>query len=406
MKNLIANIDFFGPEVVWGIDLLFEEQETLCINLLQLSKKEGKVEIIRRHAGVDKLETAIEIMGTKYPALLSVRGKGILHKEIDVFEGDQEISPERLVQKYLPDIQEADFEKQLNPGGETTQHISLIRKEKIQYLHDEFSAQGVIILDFTLGPFKLNSIASWLDQSHIMVPGSFEVEVSDGHVTQIKKSAEKDLNSGYTVDTEVLESHEIIPYATALSFFLSIYSADSNQMQYNREEQKFKKWFRQVGILSVATIFIILLLNTLVYGQLNKKYAALNISYTENKALFSEYQELSKELKSKKTYLSEDQGMRSLISFYSDRITRILPGKLVLNELAVYPVQQKIRRSDPLACQNDLIEVKGNAQTLQDLNSYIGKLREEVWIDELIIKNIKQDNLSSEVQFELHIKRK
>lgn len=398
--------------IVTGLEIVILTDGLYEMNLVILKKNKQKLSIEKQQQGIDNFEDAAKFIDTKYPVVLILNGKGIIHKKVSITESD---NPVTLLNKALPNANPNEFNLQKTPITDTEAFVSVIRTNILNEIFDQLINTKIIsISQCFLGPFviadtlPLISVKA-INNEHLTI-GNFQLQIKEQRITDLTSS---DLNTTeeLLIGENRVSPKLIIAFAGAISYFTGNTYGLSNSEKIDdlKEEfsQKLKFEFR-AWVLMVAT-FLILMINYFIFNHYWSKSNEMNAQLLSVESALTHYETLKVEFKEKKDFL-EQNGLleNSRTSFYIDKLAEHLPASLQWTEVAVHPLKKKNANaeSDVLFFENKTIMVAGNCQNSNELNNWMKEIKNQNWVSAVTMVNYKQDNAKENGVFLIEVKIK
>ncbi|NOZ47397.1 MAG: hypothetical protein GXO79_11535, partial [Chlorobi bacterium] len=279
---------------VAGLHLKYISEKEKFFDVVILKKQKTQINIYNTNTNIDSIAKISKQIG-QIPACLSIEGKGILLKKIDSSEKNNN---QQILDKFFPNAVEENFYIQKTEIDDEETFIAIARKSIIDSIIQELYSQNIWIIDLTFGPFNLNRIIPLFSGKYneIILPETI-INLNNDRIGNIeKKFTEGDYN--YLIENERIDASILLPYASALKYY--IFNVNNElvikQIKNKKNEFKFKMFFKFYSKSILAGIFLILLINYLLFDGFDKKNKLLNDQYNKNEYLLNKIDKLSKEL--------------------------------------------------------------------------------------------------------------
>jgi hypothetical protein len=392
--------------LVAGVQLNYISDDVLQIECTLLRKKNNVVEIEKQET-FNSIEDLFSSINNSTAMFLSVDGKGILHKKVEV-DKTQDIDTDELFNQAFPSLNANDFYIQENKIGQELIYLSLVRKLKIDKLLQELNDRKYFIQGLTLGPFDIRNILELLEHSNDFIwTNNYKVIHSNSEINDLIKVDNIPENIYYQFGEENFSNESLVSFATAFKYFIeySDYKSDLLSIIDNQKEEfLYKRIFKLSGWSILIVVFAILMGNYLFFDHYFSKNNDLITRYGQNKNLIIKLENLREEFKTKESFFNDNSILQtSKLSFYSDRIGLLLPHSLSLNKIDIQPLAKKIQYDEAIEFLKDVIYITGNSDNSQNFNLWIKKLKKEPWITRINIINYSQENVRKSGEFEIEI---
>jgi hypothetical protein len=156
-----------------------------------------------------------------------------------------------------------------------------------------------------------------------------------------------------------------------------------------REEYRYFKYYKAAGRTFLSGIFIILLLNFLLYNYYFNKTIEQQVSQLlyQGEALRSE--KLRAAIQAKEGFIRQyGWDHPSRLSFFADRVAGLVPENTQLIAMKIYPVSTDLfENNGRLHFKLDTIQIAGSCEDPTELNRFVNNLRN--------IRDFKEVNIKS-----------
>ncbi|MBN2833704.1 MAG: hypothetical protein JXR48_01930 [Candidatus Delongbacteria bacterium] len=380
------------------INILADGQYNYYFTDVVLSK--STLKIINQASGTEKPENAIHIISKdNLPLIISLDGKGILHKTIIP---KNSIEPNELLVEYFPNIDTENVLYQVSHVNDEFMAISIIKIDAIDSFKELLDKN--LIFSFFLGFFNIEKTISQINEEidNIIITGK-NIKIKDNHISSYQNI--DDNSCTYSIDEYRLSGDQIIAYSNSLQYFIN-----DNSTKYIFEDKNLpiefiaKKALKKIGIGTLIFFFVTLLANFLVFDHFNKLTQKYSIQCTENEHLFIQQQELAKELKYKKDFIKKCGFLQSSkMSLIADEIALSLPEDIILSKLQINPLKGTLKQNEPTEFEYNKIIIEGICSSPEDLNFWISKINQIFWIKETIIEDFFFDESQGKAKFSIVI---
>ena len=325
---------------------------------------------------------------TKLPLVITIEGKGVLHKFI-------ETSIDKIkLRNIIPNIKEEDFYVNYTPNQIGT-WVSIIRKDLVSNILEE---KGILIdniVDLYLGPTGIQWLTEISDELPCFVGGS-ELSYKNKQLESIRKSSSGHLKNRKIFGVD-LEFNKHLSFIGALvNFSKRNYSHKNETWTKNNNRLKDKKVFQNSVKLTLGVLLFVFMGNMVLNQILNSTYnekAALALKHSDlvNQALaLQEEEELKREFIQKLGLEVNPQ-----FAVFSDEIGETVPQSIQLCKLTVNPLKKIIRKKKLIEFKNEIFEIGGFCKSSQVCNEWVQELRNLNWIKkiELVEFKFNKDNI-------------
>jgi Tfp pilus assembly protein PilN len=409
---MLGNIkhSLLGITKIAGIEIILQPEGKKTMNLVVLSVQKNMLYTENKKKGISSFDELKECLSPEVPVSLALNGRGILHKKIHQAQEAQ--GADLGIHLVMPNANAEDFYIQHFPGAKGECFVSIVRKNMLDEVMQEFHAHGFFVIDAGLGPFAASYLYPVFEDKKINLPvAGFTLTFQEGQV--------KDFSSGETIGTEkdISLGSEKIPVSLLLAYSAAfrvnlpgLESTLVNNPQINalKEEFRHKKIFRIFGWGSLIFLLTALLINFLLFDHYSKKNNELLAKESMYRGMVTRMDTLQKKVNEKESFLEEAGWLDySRASFYSDRIASTVPASVKLNKLSVNPADDKRSRSErKLIFNKGQVKISGTCSKPTDLNVWIRRIQKMNWVSAVEIENYFYDNKIRSGNFYLLIKVK
>jgi Tfp pilus assembly protein PilN len=286
--------------------------------------------------------------------------------------------------------------------GEAISWVAFVRKDYIEEILNRFSSAGYQIIKVFIGPFLLDPILGQLN--HYNGDYNFDKHAIRIHEEnklwqQYRWGDEFESRFALKIGDHPIKQHYVTAYAAAFSALMADYVSDyaleipavEEQRQLWLEKQKFK--LNLIAIVSL--LFLLLLINTILFSHY----------YGENQALVgrvSSQQSTVKDLGNLENGIKENEQLLAQLGWNGgvskawllDQIGYTIRqyAQITLSQIQINP--QSKGSGNTVLQQADQIVIKGNSPTLEMLNLWLRELKNNPWIVHVSIEeygNKQQD---------------
>lgn len=348
----------------------------------------------------DSLETCLKEMDKNVPLVLTIEGKGVIHKTVDKSSGVP------LFQQALSNGREPDFYVQRYDQDKDKACLSLARKDTLAGLFAEISKEGMLAISLTLGFFPIEVIALHLKENNELHIGGTGIIFRDGKISAVNPGQYFNPEGETEVSGEKIPTAQLIPFAAAIATLTGYPCTEMENPvpELKSEDYLFGKLFRTGGLVTLFLFFAILLINFAFYTEYDKQVNKTKEMLSQSSGTYDLVNRLSREIEARRK-LTTGSGMDShtRFSWYSDRLAACMPEAITLLELNLFPVVGKERENTEVKYSRNSIFVKGTTPSSQYINQWIKSIEKEAWAEKIDIGSYQLEGNSGRGLFELTI---
>ncbi|MEM7104357.1 MAG: hypothetical protein AAF502_14560 [Bacteroidota bacterium] len=347
------------PKQTAGLSIT-RSADGISFNVVVLNKRKDSVSITLKASG-NSLESLSEQLNPDIPVFLSIKGKGILQKKLEVDGLDKSTA----FKNAFPNSKPEDFliTKSQGPGSET---LSIIRKKEMVTFLERLNTLGI------------NVLSTNIDKQHDIEDWSF-------------------------LEQEQLEESLKLPLALALEgLHFSVGTEAESDIDAKRIQAFFyKKLFSNLSVILLAACFGLLLINGLLFTH----FHSLNQTVALEKSSLDQKTKLLQALKVKTQLITDNRlNRKSRTSFYADRIALDLPQNISFTKVILFPEKQDNKKTpDQIPVfSRETIKIIGMCNGCLDVQQWRKTLNNQTWVVDIQIVNCGLDEQGNG-RFELDI---
>lgn len=410
MNNRFSQI--FKNSRAAGLEVVFLPEKGFQLNITVIKVSGGNLSIEKTATALDDIVSVKAHVPPSVPICLVLNGKGIIHKNLEITEKDED---KTLIRKVIPNANLKDFylQAQARVGGQG--FVSIVRKTAVDEIIQALKKENYFIVSVQLGAFSLIPIASLINES-LKGKTSFELK-NGGHNLTVNNNAVEEylfdkasatVKSEVTIDNKQVSSDAIIALSAALGCLqpeVQTGIAHVPDTEVDSEEFQQKRVFTMVAGSAIAFFLVILIGNFILLNNYSKKAAEKEIEATQYAGIEKERKKLEAEMKEKKIFI-ESMGVAesSNTSFYTDRIVASVPHDIDLFTLTVNPLKKKIKKNERIEFSYNTMIVEGECSKSKDLDDWVQNIKKEyAWIKQLTVVGYSQNNSKEKGSFKLEI---
>ncbi|MEL6636636.1 MAG: hypothetical protein AAFW73_17305 [Bacteroidota bacterium] len=373
-------------------------------HLVVLEEEKGEIKTLRTKRELGSMEALVEALEDKgLPIFLSLNIRGILHKLVPgTNHGEAE-----LLATVLPNAEEQEFwlQRQTGPDGVWA---SLVRRDAVQTVLDEFAAQELWVNQLLLGPFAVTPLWSFLDRKEALSTSAYQLDFdANGHLQSLRRSTADAEWTSVRVEEETLPSDLLPAFGSA---FMGLVDAPDTLAvpRVAARQEEFFQWriFQTGGWALLLGLLVILVLNTFFYYQYKDRNQDLSSQVFLADTQLERLDSLRAQVGRQEDFMQQTSlNQNSRTSYYADRIAATLPTGLQLSELEIFPIlgrERDYREDQLIRYQKDRIRIRGLCKNSLTYNEWLTTLESLDWVDRA--EHLEYQDLSSRLsRFELQL---
>ncbi|MEQ8358191.1 MAG: hypothetical protein RH860_01805 [Cytophagales bacterium] len=353
------------------------EENVRMLSCIHVKKSKGEV-LIQDH--LDGIPENSDI-----PLIINISGSQIVQKR---FESSEEALS--FVENLNPN--EFIIQKNQIDGGHNIE-LAFVRRHVFQTLSNKRVFEHKNLIGISLGGFSMSLIpVEAFDKNKSFQAGAYMVNYDEGHLnSEFNTSKSKNDDSTYFYDEEI-SANELLCFINAILFFNGdsqyLSQMDGSKDQY--EELIYKKNTIQIGKFALIALFIMAILNFIVFSTFEYKKQDLEQKYESILPVIEKNKILSENIKILQNDLDKFQLNQVIeIAPANDQIISAMPDQIILNTLEFFPLAEK-EGIKSLAIRKNSIQVIGNTPGPKYLELWIEKLNAFEWIEQVYLESYEQ----------------
>jgi hypothetical protein len=397
LKNNIK--DIFTLQTFTSVEIVIDNEHEICCSLLVMQLKDQKLVFEKKIISIDSYDELFQHLKKNTPVVLTLNGKGILCRKLE-----NPVKDQGIVKQILPNASANDFLIQTHTNEKGNVFCSLARTTLVEQTIQKFKEKGLFVVDLNLGFLSITSILNLLDDGNIKLAiNNFKLQIKnnqlyDFSINKYKRNEIIDEISGIEIENELLSC-----FSSLFQYFIAKETGvELNECKNFREEFGYYHKFKLSGYFALAAVFLILLLNYLLFDHYFNKSNQLQSELTQYTEVLTKKSELQNILNRKEETINT-LGLRNNIkfSFTADQILFNMPTSIALDGFYIQP--QKENRQKKLLFEEQKIVIKGKTPSATDLNKWIESIRKLNWINNATLGDYNYLNQEGVASFELII---
>jgi Tfp pilus assembly protein PilN len=393
---------YFRIGQLTGVHLHLGQDGNLVINACSVSANGSQLTIEKKSPGLLRIAELKDHLTYKTPLAISLSGKGVLTRQIEKIA---EISQGNFNQ-ILPNANIDDFYVQnFITGG--LSFVSVIRRSEADKWINELTELGFMPLILSLGPFPVQHIISQLNVygNEIVFNGNI-IQLDEHHQWTAYRFEQPALSPfALKIETEVIDEKVVIPYAAAFQLVLAekleVIQAPVPELEKAFQKKITDNKIKVKGFLVLAVLFIMLLVNFILFSWLNAANALLNGQVSRFAQSTNTVQDMNDQIKKKERLLQSlgwDGGINK--SALLDQLASLMPEEITWKEVAVNPVDLNSSRVQKLPIfYNRRIRITGTSDKIIPINEWLARIKTMAWVKNIQLESFAYNNELNSGQF-------
>lgn len=354
-------------------------------SLIKVLLKNDELKIIDRQSFNSLEDISVEkVFDTNAPVLLHLETSQVINKSSELKPNYRK---DLIFKADLDAFYFYEFEQ------EKTIYVSVIRKENLRQHITSLNNLGLHVVNVSFGPFVIANILTYLKAYKEVLTPLNTISLNQGKIEGFDSNV-KENGVVYNVNGENI-SQEELPLIAA--FFNHNYPTENIEfdtyfLNKDREEVKFKKWFKIGGLTVLIFTLLALIISHLLLGNYLKDLAKKETTYLLAKQTNVEINKLLEKKKLKEKILqTSGMSQNTIITKYVVDVGNITPKSIALRTLNVNPLIKKIKPNTEIRFYFNLIEIKGVSFDDLVFNTWVKKLKGLDWVKKIEITDYYQE---------------
>ncbi|MFC5048349.1 hypothetical protein ACFSTE_13425 [Aquimarina hainanensis] len=345
--------------------------------VLKIARKKTAIRLVSETV-LDKQEALWTVLSKNHPILVSFSGQGIITKKVANSKNYQS----EIIYNAAPE-QFFWFEY----VEEDSRYVSIARKELINEELTAISEKGFYTHDVSIGPLVLVAIKPLLNVT-VIQNLQHQLHFNTEGLQQITKMT-SDETVRYHFGEDFIDNASIQGVAQVVQHLFPsphLLTEESEAVMAARKLFVYRKLFNISGAFVLGFFLLSLLVSYLLLQFYQEEYHTTQVKLGEQNITYSKLVSLEKDVKNKTAILTES-GLDNTrgVSFYSNAITKDLPGEIRLNDVKLFLPNHKIKQGQRINFAKDEISIEGSVASYAVFSEWIKQLKKKPWIQKLEI---------------------
>ncbi len=330
-----------------------------------------------------------------YPVILHIEGDNIINKCVENKAGYRN----NLIFKANPD-EFYFFEYHQNE----TIFVSVARKQYIDEFLMQLSETSLYVINLSFGPFVMANLLTIIKGYDWVSSSNYTIEINGSEILSFKNEQVSDTE--FIINGDRLNQRELPLLASFINFKYPnpAIEFDTEFLTTNKDEFKFKKWFKVAGVFTLAFFLISLSVSHYLMNYYKNALAEKESLNTISQKTIIEVNTL-KEEKVLKERILQSSGIsnKSFLTKYIEDIGNSVPPTIILNTIHIIPPLKKIQATKKINFDINGISITGVSENDKSFNDWLKKLEALTWIRKMDIEEYSQETKTENI-FTIKIK--
>lgn len=380
-----------------GIVIVSKNKSGYDISYYQMLKAGNSVDICYSQEGLTSFDE-IDVKPEKYPTILCIQGLGLVQRMMNGSYAD--------IKQNIPNINTDEYLIELDETNQDEKLVALCRKEQVESILGEDIFQRIPLHGVSLGFIGISKyLQLFPNEVNSFVFEGNTIHVKDNRILEIQKN-KTETAPDYLFAGKKRKASEILALAAGLTYFTGK-TWNTFQMPVIKEKIKEYTAARLSSFILYylgAFMFVLLLVNFLLFDHYNSKRNQLEIESRGIATLENEINLLQADLRVKRQFIQQNNVPENFaFAFYADRLASYVPEGIGFTELSVCPVINKVKEDKVIGFQCNTLRVIGNATNSTPFSLFLEKINKSSWVKKLDKQVYNYNNANDNADFELEI---
>lgn len=310
-----------------GVECVYRQQQW-SFNVVVLSRQKNTLRVEQAALGVSSVQNVAKYAGDN-PVFLVINGQGQIHKTAPATQ---------QIQDLLPSANPSDFYWQVQTWNQQSVW-SIVRRNLIDDCLKLFIDNKLIPFDIQLGSFIISNTINLWKQSHIF---NTETQQLDWDNSQFINQPAQEYRI-FRLEDQQIDERTLVAFAAALQAGISSLSVqhDLATIEQQRNEFLHKQAFQKLGVGIIAFFFAALLINSMLFFDYQQKVSDLEIEWSAKSSLAATRDSLRARQQRASELWENNPNTATHTAWYADQIAATLPKQIALNQLVLFPAEEK-----------------------------------------------------------------
>lgn len=391
---------FDALNTVLGVELHGFGDNSYSCRFCQLTKKNDELHIESKKVIDGPLNKVLEGLPKNIPVALTLTGKGIIHKNIQVAT---DTLPEQLLQQAFPSVEAKDFYVQTYIHGSNALG-SIIRKQGVDELLDKLKRAGLNVYMLSLGGIVTAPIWPQLNiySTEMRFAGHGFVLTAERHFMSYNADASLKNDFQVKIEQELIPEENLLAYAAAFQLILhqklAPIIADVESVNTALADFLGNAELKKKGLIFLFALFGLLLLSFGLFSYYNQENAKLAQQVGAQTANADQTDLLKKNIAGNEYLLKQlnwNGGYN--YGFLLNEIGRSMPRQLSLHDVAINDFKTEAEKAE----RQPSVKIIGSTDNLTAVNNWIFVLKEMPWVKSAKLLKYQEDQETTDYQFSL-----
>lgn len=372
-----------------GIEHFSREGKVHLVSGIVIKKREGVV-IEEPHFSDSDITSSIT--DKQLPFVLVINTSQVIQKEV----ASVDLSDDKLLQKTFPSLDRGEFYYEIWRHTANS-IIAVARKDYVEGVISDYLKLGISIAKVSLGITAASSIEVYL-KGEEWLTNSHTISLESERTFSLLPIASDDV---YTINGLEITNRTLLLFSSVLGEIVGSKSTTGNILIRNGQLKDgfLQNRFFSKGLkMGLGLLLLILLVNFFAFTHYFKKSEEISEAIQVNKSSMENIAQAKARIKIKEERLelvSDISASRATVIL--NDITKAVPGGIVLDELDLNPLQEKIKEGEGIKFQEHTINIQGSTIHGSEFSAWLEKLERMSFTDKIIITKYGKNDKGRDV---------
>lgn len=368
----------------------------------ELERKGNEIQIGEKKIVEGNLVKVLESLPRKMPVALVLSGKGIIHKNMEIADGEEDA--EKNFRLVFPSIDANDFFVQQH-HQEKNYVLSIARKDWVQELLEKLKRAGIEVCRLSFGGVVALHILPQLNVygEEVQLDGHQFVMTGKSFQSYAYKAEAKSAFP-LKVGQQAIDEEMVLAYAAAFQLLLSDklapIVAEVPAVNDGFDQLVGTALWKKRALIFLGGLFALLLISFTLFSHFNQENEKL-LREVGAQTASADQMDLLKQQISKQEHLLKQLAWNGGYNygFLVDEIGKSMPRALNLVSLSINDFKTEEEKTD----RKPNVKIKGTTANLTAVNNWIFVLREKSWVKSAKLVKFQEDPENDNYQFDILI---
>lgn len=281
--------------------------------------------------------------------------------------------------------------------------VSVARKAFIDQQIKEINDLNLFVLHLSFGPFVLANLLTFAKNYSSLSTSNYTLGIDTDCITSF--TGNNINNKEFVLNDDTFNTYELPLLASFFDykFPLTTIEFDTDFLNKDKDEFKFKKWFQATGVFALGFILIALVVSHILLDNYLEKLTQKEANYSLSQQTSIKINTLTEEKTLKEKILSTSGiSQEHLNTKYVADIGNSVPDAITLKTIHINPWLKKVKPKSKIDFDFNTIIISGISSNDMAFNKWVKDIKLLEWIKNIEIKAYFQES-SKLNSFEIEI---